>query len=567
MKKKPSLLITLALATFMTTGCEALDNFFDKKEETPTEQNEKQKQDEQLPNDGKGEEKEDTKPEPVQVTSVELYEYGTSLDIGEQYQIQVTVLPENADQTVSFETSNEHICEVTQQGLVTAVDSGYASIRVTSEANRKKSAELNIYVNEQETPPLPPEDYTVTFNANGGSGTMAPQTTNGSYYVTPSCSFTYADHSFNGWALNSASGIKYNVGTTIQNISSDIVLYATWTENTSPLTNYTVTFNANGGSGTMANQQTNGDSFVVPSCGFSRSGFVFKNWAYQSINGTKYNPGQTINNIDSNFTLYAIWQESSSVDTGAGDYYDGLSATSGTALLGELHDLSVTKHTSYNSYSGVSTTNCIKTDPYQDTAYVMDFYSGAPTQNTITSSGTVGWNREHVWCQDLSNGLYGKSGAGADIQHIRPTIPSLNSDRGNKKYGELNNSGTASTATDVNGNTAYGGYYSGSTFQPMNNKKGDAARIVMYLYMHYNKATNISGTKDDVNHPDYFGTLNFTHVMASSTESAAIQLLLSWNAADPVDSIEILRNNEAAKITGCRNPFIDHAEYANLIWG
>lgn len=488
MKKKLSLLITLALATFMTTGCEALDNFFGKKEETPTEQNEEQKQDKQLPNDGKGEEKEDTKPEPVQVTSVELYEYGTSLDIGEQYQIQVTVLPENADQTVSFETSNEHICEVTQQGLVTAVDSGYASIRVTSEANRKKSAELNIRVNEQETPPLPPEDYTVTFNANGGSGTMA-------------------------------------------------------------------------------NQQTNGDSFVVPSCGFSRSGFVFKNWAYQSINGTKYNPGQTINNIDSNFTLYAVWQESSSIDTGAGDYYDGLSATSGTALLGELHDLSVTKHTSYNSYSGVSTTNCIKTDPYQDTAYVMDFYSGAPTQNTITSSGTVGWNREHVWCQDLSNGLYGKSGAGADIQHIRPTIPSLNSDRGNKKYGELNNSGTASTATDVNGNTAYGGYYSGSTFQPMNNKKGDAARIVMYLYMHYNKATNISGTKDDVNHPDYFGTLNFTHVMASSTESAAIQLLLSWNAADPVDSIEILRNNEAAKITGCRNPFIDHAEYANLIWG
>ena len=126
MKKKLSLLITLALVTFMTTGCEALDNFFGKKEETPTEQNEEQKQDEQLPDDGKGEEKEDTKPEPVKVTSVELYEYGTSLDIGEQYQIQVTVLPEEADQTVSFETSNESVCEVTQQGLVTAVDSGYA---------------------------------------------------------------------------------------------------------------------------------------------------------------------------------------------------------------------------------------------------------------------------------------------------------------------------------------------------------------------------------------------------------------------------------------------------------
>ena len=559
MKKKLSLLITLALATFMTTGCEALDNFFGKKEETPSEQKEEQKEQE------KQEEKD--KEEIIKVKSVDLEEYGTSLFIDETYQINASVSPKEASQEVTFKTSDSHICDVSKDGLVRAVGVGNASVKVTSVADNTKSANLNVVVLEEETPPDPVTNYIVTFNANGGSGTMTSQTTTGSSFVTPSCGFTYSNHSFDKWALGTPSGTKYGVGETIENISSNIVLYATWIEDEIPVTNYTVTFNSNGGTGTMANQQTNGDSFVVPSCGFSRSGFVFKNWAYQSINGTKYNPGQTINNIDSNFTLYAIWQESSSVDTGAGDYYDGLSATSGTALLGELHDLSVTKHTSYNSYSGVSTTNCIKTDPYQDTAYVMDFYSGAPTQNTITSSGTVGWNREHVWCQDLSNGLYGKSGAGADIQHIRPTIPSLNSDRGNKKYGELNNSGTASTATDVNGNTAYGGYYSGNTFQPMNNKKGDAARIVMYLYMHYNKATNISGTKDDVNHPDYFGTLNFTHVMASSTESAAIQLLLSWNAADPVDSIEILRNNEAAKITGCRNPFIDHAEYANLIWG
>ncbi len=250
--------------------------------------------------------------------------------------------------------------------------------------------------------------------------------------------------------------------------------------------------------------------------------------------------------------------------TEAADYYSSITATGGTTLLGQLHDLSNEKHTTYNAYSAISTTNCINTDPYENTSYVMDFYSGAPTKNQITSSGTVGWNREHVWCQNLSNGLFGESGAGADIQHLRPTIPQINSDRGNKKYGELNNSGTASTATDVNGNTVYGGYYTSSTFQPMANKKGDAARIIMYLYMHYNKANNVGGSSTD---KSYFGTLNFTHVMAPSTESAAIQLLLTWNSSDPVDSIETTRNEEAAKITGCRNPFIDHPEYANLIWG
>lgn len=250
----------------------------------------------------------------------------------------------------------------------------------------------------------------------------------------------------------------------------------------------------------------------------------------------------------------------------ASTYYNSITASSGTALLGQLHDLSVEKHTTYNSYSDNSTTNCFKTDRYQSTSYIMDFYSGAPTSNSIESSGTSGWNREHVWCQDLSNGLYGKDGAGADIQHIRPTIPKLNSDRGNKKYGELNNSGTASTATDANNNAVHGGYYSGNTFQPMDNKKGDVARIVMYLYMHYNKASNVGGTKDGTN-SSYFGTLYFTHVMAANSEAAAIQLLLSWNTSDPVDSIETTRNNEAANITGCRNPFIDHPEYANSIWG
>ncbi len=250
--------------------------------------------------------------------------------------------------------------------------------------------------------------------------------------------------------------------------------------------------------------------------------------------------------------------------TEAADYYSGITATSGTTLLGQLHDLSNAKHTTYNAYNAISTTNCAKTDPYGSTSYVMDFYSGAPTLNQITSSGTTGWNREHVWCQNLSNGLFGETGAGADIQHLRPTIPKINSDRGNKKYGELNNSGTASTATDANGNTVYGGYYTSSTFQPMDNKKGDAARIIMYLYMHYNKASNVGGSSTD---KSYFGTLNFTHVMAPSTESAAIQLLLTWNSSDPVDSIETTRNEEAAKITGCRNPFIDHSEYANQIWG
>ena len=418
------------------------------------------------------------------------------------------------------------------------------------------SANITLYATWRENS-QPIVNYNVAFNSNGGSGTMSAQTTSGSTYVTPSCAFTYAGHSFVKWALNSPSGTQYAAGSTIYGITSNITLYAVWEE---IVVNYTVSFNANGGTGTMASKTTSGSTYVTPACIFTYTGYSFSKWALNSKTGTQYAAGETISGIASNITLYAIWTEDSS-----GDYYSSITATSGITLLGQLHDLSVTKHTHYNSYSGeINTTNLMKTDPYQDTSYVMDFYSGAPTKNQVVSSGDTGWNREHVWCQSLSNGLYGTSGAGADIQHIRPTIPKLNSDRGNKLYGELNNSGTASTSKDAYGNTVQGGYYSGNVFQPMDNKKGDCARIVMYLYMHYNKYSRVGGTKDG---SASTGTLDFDFVVEANSESAAIQLLLTWNAADPVDDIERTRNEEAAKITGCRNPFIDHPEYPNMIWG
>ena len=44
-------------------------------------------------------------------------------------------------------------------------------------------------------------------------------------------------------------------------------------------------------------------------------------------------------------------------------------------------------------------------------------------------------------------------------------------------------------------------------------------------------------------------------------------MLVEWNNLDPVSSFESNRNNYCASVTGVRNPFIDHPEYANAIWG
>lgn len=258
---------------------------------------------------------------------------------------------------------------------------------------------------------------------------------------------------------------------------------------------------------------------------------------------------------------YATVADAATADT----YYSGITATGGTQLLGQLHDLIVQTHTTYTSYDDCKGTKVNQTDPGPNGVGVMDFY----TQTSITKfSGTVGtWNREHVWCQSLSGGLWGTSGGGSDMHHIRPSEAKINSNRGNKPYGVVSShsSGNEEWSYNTSGGTvALGGYSYGNTFEPLDKVKGDVARIVMYVYTHYNNASNVGGTKEA---SKTHGNLPFTNVMSASSESAAIKILLEWNKLDPVDQIEITRNEAVYKIQGNRNPFIDNSSYADAIWG
>lgn len=242
-------------------------------------------------------------------------------------------------------------------------------------------------------------------------------------------------------------------------------------------------------------------------------------------------------------------------------YYSGITATGGEALLGQLHDLITTTHKKYTSYDDCKTPSTIKkTDPGTN-GNVREFY----TQDNISStwgSGAVGtWNREHVWCQSLSNGLWGTSGGGSDLHHIRPAETSLNSTRGNNKFGIV--SGGKEAKNKDSGNV--GGYVSGNVFEPLDKVKGDVARIVMYVYTHYNTYSNVGGTTNG-SRSSGFGTLKYTMVVSESNEDAAIRMLLEWNKMDPVDDVERTRNEEVYKIQGNRNPFIDDETYAEKIW-
>lgn len=170
------------------------------------------------------------------------------------------------------------------------------------------------------------------------------------------------------------------------------------------------------------------------------------------------------------------------------------------------------------------------------------------------------WNREHVWCKNHSNGLYtavqeNNKGAGSDIHHVRPALMTINSTRSNVPYGIVNKS----SATQI-GDT--GNYFGNNIFEPSDEIKGDIARILMYVYVRYSSSLN--STYDTI--IDKRGDLKITDIVTtpSGLEEDAWNLLLSWNDLDPVNYLEMNRNEEGQKLQNNRNVFIDHQEFARM---
>ena len=93
------------------------------------------------------------------------------------------------------------------------------------------------------------------------------------------------------------------------------------------------------------------------------------------------------------------------------------------------------------------------------------------------------------------------------------------------------------------------------SFEPRDAVKGDVARMLFYMAVRY------SGD-------DGFGDLELSTVSGSAVPRIGdLDILLAWNAADPVDAFEMRRNDRIhAQWQGNRNPFIDHPEWAAAIW-
>ena len=147
-----------------------------------------------------------------------------------------------------------------------------------------------------------PASYTVSFDANGGTGSMAAANNISGNYTLPPNGFTApAGMEFKCWSVNSQEKAPF---TSIP-VTADVTVKAVW----QPIvaTGYTVSFDANGGTGSMAAVTNAPSSYTLPANGFTApSGKQFKCWAVGVMND-EYDPGDTIP-VTADLTVKAVWE-------------------------------------------------------------------------------------------------------------------------------------------------------------------------------------------------------------------------------------------------------------------
>ena len=240
-------------------------------------------------------------------------------------------------------------------------------------------------------------------------------------------------------------------------------------------------------------------------------------------------------------------------------YYDNASGKQGEALKTSLHAI-IGTHDAI-SYSELWTAFS-STDKRED-GYVWDMYSdvpgGTPAYEFTFSQDQCGnyqgegdcYNREHSfpksWFNDATP-MY------TDLFHIYPTDGYVNGRRSNYPYGETGIPTYTSSNGSKLGPSSFPGY-GGIVFEPIDSFKGDFARTYFYMVTCYENLLPgwSSEMLDGSTYPAF--------------TSWAVNILLEWNDLDPVSKKERDRNNVIFnQFQHNRNPFIDHPEFAGLIW-
>jgi len=238
-------------------------------------------------------------------------------------------------------------------------------------------------------------------------------------------------------------------------------------------------------------------------------------------------------------------------------YYTAADGKTGVALQAALHNI-IKGHT-YISYDALWT--AFQTTDKRSDGKVWDPYSdipsGTPPYEFTFGTDQCGnysgegdcYNREHSWPKSWFGGevepMY------SDLFHIYPTDGYVNNRRDNYAFAKVGSATwTAQNGSKLGSCSTPG--FSGTVFEPVDGYKGDFARSYFYMATRYY-------TEDS-------GWPGGDETTGSQLKAWALTMMLQWSTQDPVSQKETDRNNAIYAIQHNRNPFIDHPEYAALIW-
>lgn len=237
-------------------------------------------------------------------------------------------------------------------------------------------------------------------------------------------------------------------------------------------------------------------------------------------------------------------------------YYDQAAYLTGEPLRVALHHI-IDDHVEFPyTSSGTDVWDILKRTDQDtiDTTKVVLLYTGWTLNADLEYDNGNGWSREHVWAN--SRGDFGTAnGPGTDVHALRPADITVNSARGNRWFAEC-----SEQYIDADGPT--GSFMSSSSWvwKPRNEVKGDVARMIFYMDTRYDGGSG----ELDLQVIDYIPSDDNTNLPIH----AKLSDLYQWHLEDPVSDWERRRNDIIYyDYQGNRNPYIDHPEFVEMIWG
>jgi len=261
------------------------------------------------------------------------------------------------------------------------------------------------------------------------------------------------------------------------------------------------------------------------------------------------------------------------------NYYASVQTSSASALRSILHDL-IDEHKNYK-YSTIDTPEeegfevdtwdiIALADAHPDSShYVLDLYLNGTFQRQDKGvMFTRHYDREHTWPKSL--GFNSESSpAYTDCHHLFAAYSSYNSSRGNKPYGTSTLSQGLCKPTEANlerGGPSFCNFRFAKVWEVWEGRRGDVARAMFYMAIRY------EGDAQD--EPDLELTDDLSRIRTSSawrTQGEAfmglLPVLLEWHQEDPVDDLERRRNSIVYLFQKNRNPFVDHPEWVEDMFG